>query len=53
MGQGFDAEYFPNQENVGIYQKRYEKYQQLGQFLEQQISIGENKAEAKETISIA
>lgn len=35
MGQGFDAEYFPNKERVEIYKKRYEKYQQLGQFTEQ------------------
>jgi len=35
MGQGFDAEYVPNQERVGIYKKRYARYQQLGQFIEQ------------------
>ena len=34
MGQGFDAEYFPNQELVGIYKKRYEKYHQFGAFIE-------------------
>ena len=34
MGQGFDAEYHPNQNKVGIYQKRYEKYKQLGEFVE-------------------
>ncbi len=34
MGQGFDAEYFPNQDRVEIYKKRYEKYQQFGQFIE-------------------
>ena len=34
MGQGFDAEYHPNQKKVGIYQKRYEKYKQLGEFVE-------------------
>ncbi|MEP7107261.1 MAG: ribulokinase [Ferruginibacter sp.] len=34
MGQGFDAEYFPNQERVGIYKKRYARYQQLGEFIE-------------------
>ena len=41
MGPGFDAEYYPNQENAKIYQKRYEKYKQLGQFLEQEIKNSE------------
>jgi L-ribulokinase len=36
MGRGFDKEYFPDKEKVAIYKKRYEKYQQLGQFIEQQ-----------------
>ncbi len=36
MGRGFDKEYFPNKEKVEIYAKRYLKYQQLGQFIEQQ-----------------
>jgi len=34
MGQGFDAEYHPRQENVGYYQKRYEQYKRLGAFIE-------------------
>ena len=38
MGQGFDKEYFPNKERVAIYTKRYLKYQQLGEFTEQQIT---------------
>src|SRR5690242_139980 len=36
MGRGFDKEYFPDKEKVEIYKKRYEKYQQLGKFIEQQ-----------------
>lgn len=36
MGSGFDQEYFPGKEKVAIYKKRYEKYRQLGQFIEQQ-----------------
>lgn len=36
MGQGFDKEYHPNKDKVAIYAKRYLKYQQLGQFIEQQ-----------------
>lgn len=36
MGQGFDAEYHPNQELVPVYQKRYEKYKTVGAFMEKQ-----------------
>ena len=35
MGSGFDAEYFPNLEKVAIYQKLYQKYQSLGNYIEQ------------------
>ena len=35
MGQGFDAEYHPDAARAGIYEKRYEKYKQLGKFSEQ------------------
>jgi L-ribulokinase len=34
MGQGFDAEYRPNENNVDHYTKRYNQYKQLGSFLE-------------------
>lgn len=37
MGSGFDEEYFPNAAKVEIYQKRYQKYQQTGAFIESQI----------------
>lgn len=43
MGQGFDAEYQPNAENVSIYKKRYERYKQLGKFIELQTGVGVNK----------
>ena len=33
MGQGFDAEYHPNQTNVVFYIHRYEKYKTLGNFM--------------------
>jgi L-ribulokinase len=36
MGQGFDAVYYPDPENVPIYKKRYEKYKKLGRFIEHQ-----------------
>ena len=34
MGQGFDAEYFPDQSKVDIYRKRFAKYQAFGAFVE-------------------
>ncbi|HSC52424.1 MAG TPA: ribulokinase [Phnomibacter sp.] len=36
MGQGFDAEYFPNAAQVDIYQQRFEQYKKLGVFMEAQ-----------------
>ncbi len=35
MGQGFDAEFFPEKNNVPYYEKRYKKYKQLGSCVEQ------------------
>jgi L-ribulokinase len=35
MGQGFDAEYHPNNANVDYYAKRYQQYKALGNFVEQ------------------
>jgi L-ribulokinase len=40
MGQGFDAEYFPNEERVAIYEKRYQKYARTGAFIEAQTKKG-------------
>ena len=34
MGQGFDAVYHPDESKVAHYLKRYERYQQLGAFIE-------------------
>lgn len=34
MGSGFDAEYYPVQENADKYQKLYEKYLHFGNFIE-------------------
>ena len=34
MGQGFDATYTPNASRVAYYQKRYEQYKNIGQFIE-------------------
>ncbi|MFI5187671.1 MAG: FGGY-family carbohydrate kinase, partial [Chitinophagales bacterium] len=36
MGQGFDKEYYPNQNNVELYNKRYQQYKKLGAFIEKQ-----------------
>ena len=33
MGQGFDVEYHPNQNNVEFYKKRFEQYKKLGNFI--------------------
>jgi L-ribulokinase len=37
MGQGFDATYFPNPARVELYKKRFERYQQLGVFIEESV----------------
>ena len=34
MGQGFDAEYLPNQDRVKLYADRYKKYSTLGECME-------------------
>src|SRR5215210_7485194 len=34
MGQGFDAEYRPQPQNVEYYKKRYSQYKRLGTFIE-------------------
>jgi len=52
MGQGFDAEYHPNPGNVLIYKRRYEKYKKIGDFIEQQLRVGENKVEEEEIVAI-
>jgi L-ribulokinase len=38
MGQGFAVTYYPDETQTGIYAKRYERYQQLGKFIEQQVN---------------
>jgi L-ribulokinase len=35
MGQGFETEYFPQIEKVHVFEKRYKKYRQLGQCIEE------------------
>ena len=37
MGQGFDKEYHPNPDVVAIYARRYKKYCELGDYIEQSI----------------
>ena len=36
MGQGFAVTYYPDKTKAEIYSKRYERYKQLGKFIEQQ-----------------
>jgi L-ribulokinase len=38
MGQGFEKEYFPDKNKAEIYAKRYQRYQQLGEFTEKQLT---------------
>jgi L-ribulokinase len=38
MGQGFDAEYHPDLNRVAYYQKRYDQYKKLGEFVEKETS---------------
>jgi L-ribulokinase len=42
MGQGFDAEYFPDPGKASIYTRRYVQYSDLGNFIEKQINIHSN-----------
>ena len=37
MGAGFEKTYYPNQEKVDLYQKRYQKYLSLGNYLEKNL----------------
>lgn len=37
MGQGFEKEYFPRKEKAAIYNKRFLKYEKLGEFIENQL----------------
>lgn len=39
MGQGFDKEYLPDADKVGVYQKIYLKYEKLGKFTEENLFI--------------
>jgi L-ribulokinase len=38
MGQGFDAEYYPDAGRAAVYAGRYKQYQDLGQFIEEKTS---------------
>lgn len=38
MGQGFEREYLPNADKHEYFQKRYQKYQQLGGFIETEMT---------------
>jgi L-ribulokinase len=39
MGQGFDREYRPDAARVPLYEKRYQQYNKLGAFIEQQTNL--------------
>jgi len=38
MGQGFDAEYHPNEDRAAVYAKRYEQYIRFGEYIEGETS---------------
>lgn len=48
MGQGFDAEYYPDAHRSSIYAKRYEKYKKLGAFLDDGLDNGNTATTEKE-----
>jgi L-ribulokinase len=43
MGQGFDKEYFPDRGKIGFYSNRYEQYNELGAFIEEQTLTNKKK----------
>jgi L-ribulokinase len=43
MGQGFDVEYYPDKNKVDIYQHRYKKYLELGEYIESRIALSVQK----------
>lgn len=52
MGQGFSATFVPNAKRSQIYSVRYNKYQSLGKFMEQQVNTsGSYQTRQKETAS--
>jgi L-ribulokinase len=48
MGQGFDAEYFPDPQRAAIYAKRYSQYMLMGNFIEQQTASQKTRVIPKE-----
>jgi len=48
MGQGFDAEYFPDPSRAAIYAKRYAQYLLIGNFIEQQTDLQKNKVRSQQ-----
>lgn len=47
MGQGFDAEYYPDAKRAAIYEKRYQQYKKFGAFIEAQTSKQTTEKETK------
>ena len=45
MGQGFDAEYFPDTSRVEIYRLRFQRYKELGTFVEHTIEVTQPEPE--------
>jgi L-ribulokinase len=39
MGQGFDAVYYPDASKVALYAQRYQRYIELGSFIESNLTV--------------
>jgi L-ribulokinase len=48
MGQGFDAEYYPDPKRTAVYARRYAQYQQIGGFIEQLTDLQKNRQKQPE-----
>ncbi len=43
MGQGFDIEYYPDENKVELYEHRYKKYLELGSYIENNVASSVKK----------
>ena len=49
MGRGFDKEYFPEAGKAVIYAKRYNQYNDLGDFIEHKIEANQHQSKTSAT----
>ena len=43
MGQVFDVEYYPDENKVALYEHRYKKYLELGNYIESNVAVSVKK----------